>query len=114
VSSSPAHTSVYRLWTESEGSRDVHDDATWTDARESLLARMDEQVVLLPAGAARDIRDLREALQRETEEKFRFAGLNEQAAADLVTVNEAVVALRARIAQLEERLARRRQRGKQG
>ena len=43
-------------------------------------------------------------------EKFRFAALNEQAAADLVTVNEAVVALRARIAELEERLERRKQR----
>ena len=57
-------------------------------------------------GAAREVRALREALERETSEKFRFAALNEQAAADLVTVNEAVVALRAALAESEEELRR--------
>jgi hypothetical protein len=112
VSNTSALTSVYRLWTEREGSRDVHHDAVWSGARASVQAGHDAQALLLPPGEAREIRALREALEHETAEKFRFAALYEQAAADLVTVNEAVVALRARIAQLEERLERRKQRGK--
>ena len=106
VSSTSALTSVYRLWTEREGSRDVHHDEVWSDARASVLAGLDAQALLLPPGAAREVRALREALEHETAEKFRFAALNEQAAADLVTVNEAVVALRAALAESEEKRRR--------
>lgn len=113
VTSTPRATSTYRLWTDAEGSRDLHDDETWSAARAAVLDAIDRGPVLLPPGAAHAVRDLHERLATETEEKYRFAGLNEQAAADLVTVNEAVVALRARIAQLEERLERQRQRRRQ-
>ncbi len=110
VTSTSAVTAAYRVWTEDEGSRHLHDESHWARGREALLRGVDEQVVLLAPGAAGGIRDLQRALLEERAEKFRFAGLNEQAAADLVTVNEAVVALRARVAELEERLARQRRR----
>jgi hypothetical protein len=110
VTSTPAVTAAYRVWTEDEGSRHLHDASHWEQGRKALLRGVDEQVALLPPGAAQGIRDLQRALLDERAEKFRFAALNEQAAADLVTVNEAVVALRARVAELEERLARQRQR----
>ena len=112
VTSTPAVTAVYRVWTDGEGSRHLHDAAEWAAAREAVLATVDQHVVLLPPGAARGIRDLHQALLDERAEKFRFAGLNEQAARDLVAVNDAVVALRARIAELEERLARQRRRNR--
>lgn len=110
VASTPAVTATYRVWTDGEGSRHLHDSDEWAAGREAILARLDDRVVLLPPGGAREVRDLRTALDAETAEKFRFAQLNEQAAADLRTVNDAVVALRERIAVLEERLERRRQR----
>lgn len=113
VTSTRTVTGVYRVWTDGEGSRHLHDAAEWAAGREAVLANLDQQVVLLPAGAARAIRDLHQALLDERAEKFRFAGLNEQAARDLVAVNDAVVALRARIADLEERLARQRRRNRQ-
>jgi hypothetical protein len=110
VTSTRAVTAAYRVWTEDEGSRHLHDESHWARGREALLRSLDEQVALLPPGAAQGIRDLQRALLDERAEKFRFASLNEQAAADLVSVNEAVVALRARVAELEERLARQRRR----
>ena len=110
VTSTTAVTAAYRVWTAEEGSRHLHDESHWAQGRAALLRGIDEQVALLPPGAAQGVRDLRQALEEERAEKFRFAGLNEQAAADLVTVNEAVVALRARVAELEERLARQRRR----
>jgi hypothetical protein len=114
VTSTSAVTAVYRVWTLGEGSRHLHDTAHWAADRDAVLRSIDEQVVLLPPGAARAIRDLRRSLLDERAEKFRFAGLNEQAARDLVSVNEAVVALRARIADLEERLQRQRRRNRGG
>ena len=110
VTSAPATTSVYRLWARTEGSRDVHDADVWRAARETVLAEVDAHVLLLPPGAGADVRRLRSELEEERAEKFRFAGLNEQAAGDLVTVNAAVDALRARIAELEERLRKQRER----
>nr|WP_301539457.1 glycosyltransferase family 2 protein [Nocardioides sp. zg-1308] len=113
VTSTPAVTAVYRVWTDGEGSRHLHDADHWAAGRAAVLATIDREVALLPPGAAQDVRDLRQALLDERAEKFRFAGLNEQAARDLVTVNEAVVALRERIAELEERLRKQRQRNRQ-
>ncbi|RYC11539.1 glycosyltransferase family A protein [Nocardioides zhouii] len=112
VTSGPAATSVYRLWARTEGSRDIHDADVWRAAREAVLAEVDARVLLLPPGAGADVRRLRSELEEERAEKFRFAGLNEQAASDLVTVNEAVDALRARVAELEERLRRQRERAR--
>jgi hypothetical protein len=82
----------------------------WDAARSSVVANLDAVPLVLPPGSVEEIRALHRALRKERDEKFRFAALNEQAAADLRTVNEAVVALRDRIAQLEERLARGKRR----
>jgi hypothetical protein len=106
VASSPRLTAVYRIWTRAEGSREVHDDAVWDAARSSVVANLDVVPLVLPPGSVEEIRALHRALREEQGEKFHFAGLNERAAADLRTVNEAVVVLRDRIAELEERLAR--------
>lgn len=106
VTSSSHLTSVYRTWTRAEGSREVHDATAWDAAHRHVVARLDEVPLVLPPGAVQEVRALHRALLEERAEKFRFAGLNEQAAADLRTVNEAVVVLRDRIAQLEDRLAR--------
>ena len=103
-------TSTYRVWTADEGSRHLHDADEWAAGRAAVLSSIDQHVALLPPGSAQDIRDLHQALLDERAEKFRFAALNEQAARDLVGVNEAVVALRARVAELEERLRRQRER----
>ncbi|WP_322920502.1 glycosyltransferase family A protein [Nocardioides renjunii] len=110
ATSTPAVTAVYRVWTEGEGSRHLHDSDTWTAGRQAVVDAADQRLALLPRGEARAVRALHQALLDERAEKFRFAGLNEQAAKDLVTVNEAVVALRARIAVLEERLKNQRRR----
>ncbi|WP_416958651.1 hypothetical protein ACNKF0_21055 [Nocardioides sp. T5] len=84
----------------------MHDATAWDAAHRHVVARLDEVPLVLPPGAVQEVRALHRALLEERAEKFRFAGLNEQAAADLRTVNEAVVVLRDRIAQLEDRLAR--------
>lgn len=114
VTSTLAVTAVYRVWTDSEGSRHLHDADHWAAGRSAVLETIDREIAILPPGAAQDVRDLRQALLDERAEKFRFAGLNEQAARDLVTVNEAVVALRGRIAELEERIARMRRKRQMG
>ena len=108
VASTPAVTAAYRVWDDGEGSRHLHDEDVWTSGREAVLATLDGLAILLQPGAARDVRDLHRALEEETAEKFRFARLNEQAAADLVAVNAAVEALRGQVAQLKERNARLR------
>jgi hypothetical protein len=110
VASTPAVTAVYRLWDDGEGSRHVHDRATWEAARTAVLARLDDLVMVWPPGAGREVRDLHQSLAEETAEKFRFAALNEQAAADLRVVNEAVAALRKQVADLKERNAQLRRR----
>ncbi len=114
VTSTPAVTATYRVWSGEEGSRHLHDASEWAEGRAAVLRSLDDRVTLLPPGAARGVRVLHEQLEAERAEKFRFAGLNEQAAADLVTVNEAVTALRERIAQLEARIERLRQGRRRG
>lgn len=106
VSGCPRLTSVYRTWVHTEGSREVHHQDVWDAARQSVATKIDALPLVVPPGTMHEVRALHEALQEERAEKFRFAGLNEQAAADLRTVNNAVLALRERVAQLEERLAR--------
>lgn len=112
VTSSPEATSIYRVWTEEEGSRSLHHGDTWQRGHDRVRGRLAERVVLLSGAEADRLAAARERLAEEETEKFRFAALNEQASADLVAVNEAVVTLRGRIAQLEERLERRKQRRK--
>jgi len=106
VASTTAVTATYRVWTDTEGSRHLHGADEWAHAREAVLAGVDGRVTLLEPGAARGVRDLRAALETETAEKFRFAQLNEQAAADLVAVNEAVVDLRAALVESEDKRRR--------
>lgn len=110
VTSSPEATSVYRVWTEEEGSRSLHHGDTWQRGHDRVRGRLAERVVLLSGTEAERLAAARERLVEEEAEKFRFAALNEQASADLVAVNDAVGVLRARVTQLEERLARRKQR----
>ena len=110
VASTPAVTAFYRVWGGGEGSRHLHRPAEWQAARDAVLAKLDQQAVVLAPGAAREVRELHRALAVETEEKFRFAALNEQAASDLRAVNEAVEALRAQVADLKDRNARLRRR----
>lgn len=110
VTSSARLTSVYRTWTHTEGSRELHDGGVWEGARESVVGKLDALPLVVPPGTMKEVRALHRALHHERAEKFRFAALNEQAAADLRTVNDAVVTLRERVAQLEERLARLRRR----
>lgn len=114
VTSTPRLTSVYRTWTRAEGSREAHDAEVWSAAHRSVVERLDAVPLLAPPGTVGEVRALHRALAEERAEKFRFAGLNEQAAADLRAVNEAVVVLRERVAQLEERLARVRRRRQPG
>lgn len=113
VTGSPEPTSVYRIWSADEGSRNAHEADTWQRGHERVRRRLAERVVLLDGAEAQRLVDARAELAAEVAEKHRIAALNEQAAADLVTVNEAVVALRERIAQLEGRLQRRKQRRQQ-
>ena len=75
-----------------------------------MATGLDGLALAMPPGTVHEVRELHRALHEERAEKFRFAALNEQAAADLRTVNDAVVALRERVAQLEERLERVRRR----
>ncbi len=110
VTGSARLTSVYRTWTHTEGSRELHDGGVWEAARESVVGKLDALALVVPPGTMTEVRDLHRALHDERAEKFRFAALNEQAAADLRTVNDAVVTLRERVAQLEERLARLKRR----
>nr|WP_301538977.1 glycosyltransferase [Nocardioides sp. zg-1230] len=110
VVDTPAVTAVYRVWGDGEGSRHLHDGAQWQASREAVLAKLDRAPLVLAPGVAREVRELHRALAEETEEKYRFAALNEQAASDLRAVNDAVAALREQVADLKERNARLRRR----
>jgi hypothetical protein len=106
VKSSPEPTSVYRTWTSDEGSRDAHETDTWQRGHARVRGRLTERVVLIDGAEAQRLIDARAELAAEVAEKHRIAALNEQAAADLVTVNEAVVTLRAQLAESEGGRAR--------
>ncbi len=106
VTSSPEATSVYRVWTEEEGSRSLHRGDTWQRGHDRVRARLAERVVLLSGAEAERLAAARERLAEEEAEKFRFAALNEQASADLVAVNEAVAVLRAQLAESEDKRRR--------
>ena len=106
VTSSPEPTSVYRTWTSDEGSRGAHEATTWQRGHERVRDRLAERVVLVDGAEAQRLADARTQLEAEVAEKHRIAALNEQAAADLVTVNEAVVALREQLAESEDGRAR--------
>jgi glycosyltransferase involved in cell wall biosynthesis len=98
VTSSSDPTSIYRIWTADEGSRNAHEADTWRRGHERVRRRLADRVVLLDGAEAQRLVDARAELAAEVAEKHRIAALNEQAAADLVTVNEAVVALRRQLA----------------
>ncbi|CAB4963878.1 unannotated protein [freshwater metagenome] len=106
VTTSPEPTSVYRVWTEEEGSRSLHHGDTWQRGHDRVRARLAERVVLLGGAEADRLAAARERLAEEEAEKFRFAALNEQASADLVSVNEAVGVLRAQLAESEDKRRR--------
>jgi hypothetical protein len=106
VTSSPEPTSVYRVWTEDEGSRSLHHGDTWQRGHARVRGRLAERVVLLSGAEAERLAAARERLAEEEAEKFRFAALNEQASADLVAVNEAVAVLRAQLAESEDKRRR--------
>jgi hypothetical protein len=110
VTSSPEPTSIYRTWTSDEGSRGAHEATTWQRGHERVRDRLAERVVLVDGAEAQRLVDARTQLEAEVAEKHRIAALNEQAAVDLVTVNEAVVALRAQLAEAQTALREARAR----
>lgn len=106
VTSSTEATSVYRLWQHGEGSRSTHERDTWERGHRRVRERLAERVLLLRGAESERLAAARAALAAEVAEKHRIAELNEKAAADLVAVNEAVVVLRAQLAESEEKRQR--------
>lgn len=106
VTSSPEPTSVYRVWTETEGSRSLHHGDTWQRGHDRVRARLSERVVLLSGAEVDRLAAARERLAEAEAEKFRFAALNERASVDLAAVNEAAGLLRAQLAESEDKRRR--------
>lgn len=57
-------TCAYRWWQTQESSRVLHGPEEWRENHNKILGKMDQQVVLLPAGSTRRIRELMERVER--------------------------------------------------
>lgn len=68
VHSAAEVTSVYRWWLAQASSREMHGTDEWDEARDRVLAKMDESIMLLPTGAASRFREVVDAERRRTEE----------------------------------------------
>ena len=51
-------TSIYRWWETTESSRHVHNDDAWQDNHVAVQDRLDERVLLLPAGSVTTLRKM--------------------------------------------------------
>lgn len=58
VSDTERVTSVYRRWVDGQGSAGAFDQQTWDAVRESVLAKLDQNPLLMPAGSASKIATL--------------------------------------------------------
>lgn len=98
-------TATYRWWVGAETSRHVHDDAEWDDNHRAVQDRLDQRVLLLPAGSVTALRTMittRDVRIAElTVERDREAGNAQQ------LLGEAQDYL-ARLKEAEERIRRQR------
>ena len=67
VASSPEITSIYRWWDSAESSRTLHSDREWARNRQEIMNRLNSQPILLEAGSADLISDLRQHLADQVE-----------------------------------------------
>jgi glycosyltransferase involved in cell wall biosynthesis len=58
VESSTARTGVYRWWTEGESSRTDHPQSEWHRNYDAIMRKLDSRPLLLPVGAAAQLREL--------------------------------------------------------
>ena len=68
VVDSKEETSVYRWWEATESSRHLHDDSAWQDNHRVVQDRLDERVLLLPAGSVTTLRTMISAREQRIEE----------------------------------------------
>ncbi len=118
ASSSPEVTSVYRWWLDQASSREVHTKEEWDDARERVIDKIDQSVILLPPGIAKS---LRAAVQEGWDEAnavatsqhhiilemSKTAEAHDQAVANWQAAEGRAKAARAAADQVKERLAKR-------
>ena len=68
VESAPEVTSVYRWWLDQHSSREAHSKDEWDSARDRILDRFDNQVMLMPPSALHRIRGLLDEAFKEAQE----------------------------------------------
>ncbi|MDF1604308.1 glycosyltransferase family 2 protein [Nocardioides sp. YIM 152315] len=66
--SSTEVTSIYRWWLERASSRELHSSDEWDDARERVLAKLDQTVLILPPESTARIREVTDKWRREAVE----------------------------------------------
>ncbi|MEO5663045.1 MAG: glycosyltransferase family 2 protein [Nocardioides sp.] len=105
VACSPTETSVYRWWVEGESSRTEHTEDEWDDNHRAVQDRLDQRVLLLPAGSVTALRTMittrDERIAELIVERDREAGNAQQ------LLDEAQDYL-ARLKEAEERIRRQR------
>jgi hypothetical protein len=68
----PELTSIYRMWTGAVSSYTKHSQSQWERSEAAVVSRLNENVVMLPAGAVERLRFLAVADERQHEYSFMF------------------------------------------
>lgn len=66
VASTAEITAIYRWWTGPESSRSIHPQEEWVQNHTRILGKMDAEPLRLPAGAARQLRELLDRVDKLT------------------------------------------------
>jgi glycosyltransferase involved in cell wall biosynthesis len=72
VASSPQVTSIYRWWVGAESSRTEHSQAEWLRNRQTILDKLDQEIVLLEPGTTRRLRELMERCDALTRQLYEL------------------------------------------
>ncbi len=72
VTASPEVTGIYRVWVTGEGSRHLHDDATWAADRKRVIDRLDATPIILAPGDFAPLREVHQDRLADSAERQRL------------------------------------------
>jgi hypothetical protein len=107
VATTDEFTAIYRWWETTESSRHVHDDAAWQDNHRVVQDRLDQRVLLLPAGSVTTLRTM--IAERDQRIEQLVAERDREAANAQQLLSEAQDYL-ARLEEAEQKLSKQRRR----
>jgi glycosyltransferase involved in cell wall biosynthesis len=90
IADTPEVTAVYRWWKDGESSTFLHSSAEWQSNRESIIAKLNTQPILLPEGSVAKICSLIDNNLDMRSKALHLAASNEQLTTELATLRSQV------------------------